>query len=379
MHAAISSLDSANPKRLATALGYMRSAWEDIHQSRRQAFAGRQRTKLDSRPDDNRTRLLTKDEEKEVEKGRMSKQKQHWGKEKVMEKVAQIGMPHTHCPSGNQGRVEREKENARAERNNKRSDGARVHIRPPDPCRTQGHNVQESPLKLALERNEKECPVCPFQGPQERIEHWEEITNDRILLQAIRKGAKAPLSAIPMPNNETCPPCPVQESLTKTIGEYLETRAIRKLSPEEAEKTRYWTPIFGREKRDSKKVRMITDMRDLNSCHEIQNHKPQTWVQLQNTLQDKSLQWAITLDLQGYYHHMKIHPHTARWMRFRYGDEAFQVQGMPFGWSMAPFWAHRLAKPIRKQMHNWNILHGWWVDDIIIFGKTKGEKSSRAA
>ena len=82
MHAAISSLDSGNPEHLAMALGYMRSAWEDIHQSRRQAFAGRQRTKLDSRPDDNRTRLLTKDEEKEVEKGRMSKQKQHWGKGK---------------------------------------------------------------------------------------------------------------------------------------------------------------------------------------------------------------------------------------------------------------------------------------------------------
>ena len=51
--------------------------------------------------------------------------------------------------------------------------------------------------------------------------------------------------------------------LQSTIGEYLQAGAIRKLTPKEQACTRTWTPIFGLEKRDSHKIRVITDLRVL--------------------------------------------------------------------------------------------------------------------
>ena len=48
----------------ATAL--IRSAWEDLRQMRRDKIAGRQRAKLDKRPDDIKPRLLSAEEEAKI-------------------------------------------------------------------------------------------------------------------------------------------------------------------------------------------------------------------------------------------------------------------------------------------------------------------------
>ena len=59
--------------------------------------------------------------------------------------------------------------------------------------------------------------------------------------------------------------------------EYCSTGAMRQLTTEEEARTRYWVPVFTRQKKDdSNKVRVITDMRDLNQCHGVQRHKPHT-------------------------------------------------------------------------------------------------------
>ena len=110
-------------------------------------------------------------------------------------------------------------------------------------------------------------------------------------------------------------------------------------------------------KKDSDKVRMITDLRDLNQCHTIERHRPQTWHQVCKLLREERGQWALTLDLKGYFHHLGIHPKTRRWMRFKHNGQGYQIEAMPFGWSMSPFWAHRMSKPIRALLNQWNVPH----------------------
>ena len=41
--------------------------------------------------------------------------------------------------------------------------------------------------------------------------------------------------------------------------------------------TTFLVPIFGREKKDSDKVKMTTDLRDLNSYQEVPRHKKVIW------------------------------------------------------------------------------------------------------
>ena len=60
------ALETNDPKLVHSAAAYIRSSWEDLHQTRRVIFAGRQRSKLDPRPDNSGARLLSKEEEARV-------------------------------------------------------------------------------------------------------------------------------------------------------------------------------------------------------------------------------------------------------------------------------------------------------------------------
>ena len=148
-----------------------------------------------------------------------------------------------------------------------------------------------------------------------------------MLLMAIRKGIKAPLSQTPAPSNPTHQLQANHKqhfnSLMETIGEYCQTGAVRALTNQGMNRTRYWVPIFARPKKDSTKIRLITDLRELNKCHSIQHHKPHTWTTLLQTLREPGLTWGLKLDLKGYYHHHRMHKQTQRWMRFKLGTKVF--------------------------------------------------------
>ena len=62
-----------------------------------------------------------------------------------------------------------------------------------------------------------------------------------------------------------------------TIGEFLATRAMIKLTRDEASRTKVWTQVFGRAKKESSKIRLITDLQHLNQCHQVPRHKAKLW------------------------------------------------------------------------------------------------------
>ena len=61
-------LESGDRSAIGAAAAWSRSAFEDTMQQRRQLLAGRQSYKLEKRPDDNRPRLLSEEEEKKINK-----------------------------------------------------------------------------------------------------------------------------------------------------------------------------------------------------------------------------------------------------------------------------------------------------------------------
>ena len=70
MHLIIAALENDDKSKLVEAAAWSRSAWEDVLQSRRKQFAGRQSWKLDSRMDDDRAKLVTAEEEKKLRAGK---------------------------------------------------------------------------------------------------------------------------------------------------------------------------------------------------------------------------------------------------------------------------------------------------------------------
>jgi len=164
-----------------------------------------------------------------------------------------------------------------------------------------------------------------------------------------------------------------------TLQEYLQAGAVRVLSKAEASRTQTWTPVFAIPKRDSPKYRVITDLRHVNSCCPAFHHKPQTWKSVVRTLQDRQLVWASKLDLKNWYHNLAVHPRTARWMRVKTPSQGYQIQAMPFGWNLSSLWSHNLAKPVMAALHQQGIILTWFVDDLLILGRTKQETESHTA
>ena len=240
------------------------------------------------------------------------------------------------------------------------------------------HEVSRQ-YQSALQENCQSNPPSQWMGPRQKIEAWKKLGADKALLHAIRRGVHAPMFSVPKSRRQR--PLSTQEEaeLAPTITDYLEQKAIRPLQQEETERTRFWTDIFPRPKKDSTKVRMITDMRPLNDCVQTPRHRTDTWKDILRALRHPEAQWGITLDIRNWFHHLGVHPSTGRWMRFRFRGRGYQVQGMPFGWSLSPFWANKLSKPVRGWMGDQGWLFTWYVDDVMILGPTKIDVETKAS
>ena len=234
-------------------------------------------------------------------------------------------------------------------------------------------------LTKALNTNRHSNPPNQWEGPRRHQQHWQSLGADKALLQAIATGVRAPLNSVPKPNKPRQLTSWEQDSMTTTIGEYLAEGAIKELTTAEMERTHFWTAIFPRPKKDSNKVRIITDMRDLNTCNQVPKHKADTWNTVLTTLGDRKNQWGLTIDLKGWFHHLRMHQKTQRWMRFQHKGTGYQIVGMPFGWALSPYWANKMTKPIRAWLNNKQWPHTWWVDDILILGETQAQTEHRAA
>ena len=66
MHMMVNYMECNDKRKLGMAAALIRSSWEDLNQNRRKLLAGKQAHKLEPRIDDDRQRLLTREEEQKV-------------------------------------------------------------------------------------------------------------------------------------------------------------------------------------------------------------------------------------------------------------------------------------------------------------------------
>ena len=222
--------------------------------------------------------------------------------------------------------------------------------------------------------------TAPYNRVRRRASQWRRVTSDSLLLEVIESGVRLRLRLVP-------PPLYVPEPLAQTsalrqvVQQYADEGAVRPLALEVAASTRYWVPVFGELKKDGG-WRLITNLRRLNECFPNDKFKMDSWGTVKSALKDPALRWGLTLDLKSWFHPLRIHSSSRRWMRFKLRTgEAFEVDALPFGLSCSPYWAHRLAKPILAWVRNTlqDVTVVWYVDDIAILGKTKEDVEQAAA
>jgi hypothetical protein len=109
MHTLVDFVETNEKQSLLHTAAMIRSAWEDLHQQRRQTLAGRQSFKLDKRSDDNRARLLTQEEESKIVRPRpQPRPTRFWGDTSSSSKEQQFSQKSFHdkprTPSRGKGR-----------------------------------------------------------------------------------------------------------------------------------------------------------------------------------------------------------------------------------------------------------------------------------
>jgi hypothetical protein len=214
-----------------------------------------------------------------------------------------------------------------------------------------------------------------YNGPRQRISAWQACGADKVLLQAILKGIKSPLTQVPLPLDQ--PPSFADiPHLQEIIDDNIAQGALRPLTNLEMSRTHHWVPIFCRPKKDGG-FRMITNLVKLNRCQATPRFKGDSWDSVMMTFSHPHLTWGITLDLKNYFYHLALHPSTQRWIRIKLQGQGYQVLAMPFGWAASPWWAHKMSLPVRQWLHSQKIPFAWWVDDICILGSTKMEAETR--
>lgn len=226
-------------------------------------------------------------------------------------------------------------------------------------------------LELAVHLNSDLNEVKPFERVNAALNRWKTITKDVQLLQVLQHGLQIPLQRMPPPR-----PCVQRGEVQTAVQELLRKGAVKLLSVEQASRTKCWIPVFTVPKRDSNDFRFITDLRVVNDSFRVPHFQQDTWATVREVLQDKQFKYGVKLDLKDMFHHIRMHPHSSRWMRFMVDDTAYEVVAMPFGLKSSPYWCHRLSKVVQlklKEILTNNVRVVWYVDDILLVSTSVSE------
>jgi len=108
-------------------------------------------------------------------------------------------------------------------------------------------------------------------------------------------------------------------TLIEAIPEFLGLRVLRRMIKQEAQKTKHCSPVFGRRKAGSGKIRTITDLRQLNSAWvQTPKLKSEHWQTVGECLSlNPQLTWGAALDLFNFFSHLGLHSSVGGWIRIK--------------------------------------------------------------
>ena len=224
-------------------------------------------------------------------------------------------------------------------------------------------------VQMAAAANSRLPPFPRHWGPRSRIQSWERLGAEEDLLRAIAVGVPVIITKNPPPLKPKDVPNPSQ--LLQELNKAVEQGSASMLDPNLAAETKTWTPTFLVPKKGSSKMRMISDLRGLNSVAPTRQFHPDGWKDLGPLLENPKLTWGASVDMQDWFHNLAVHPRARRWMRIRLGDQAWELRELPFGLNSAPWWSHRLSVPIIRHLRSLGIPLLWYVDDILLLGESR--------
>ena len=197
------------------------------------------------------------------------------------------------------------------------------------------------------------------------------MTEDKAIIKVIKHRVDIPL--VQIPRLLDLPPRGELGPLTSVIEESIRAVALQLFAKSKARTTKHCIPMSAVRKRDSGKSRLISQFYELNTCFPCPRFKPDSWKTVQELLQDPTLCWGATADMANWFHHLALSKKARRWAGFKFQGRAYEMTALPFGLASSPYWAHRLSKTILQWARAQKLTLFWYVDDVLILGKSAHE------
>lgn len=197
-------------------------------------------------------------------------------------------------------------------------------------------------------------------------DQWSRITNNPIILSCI-KGYEIPFISpvnqlsIPMEKNYSALE---KDNFNEAIHNLLCNGAISKCQPTDGQ---FLSSIFLVPKPNGK-YRFILNLKNLNKFITPDHFKIED---LRTVLKLITKNCFMTkIDLKDAYYFINIHPNSRKYLRFKFEQQIYEFNVLPFGLSTAPYIFTKIMKPIVRLLRSASLISTNYLDDFWLMGQS---------
>jgi hypothetical protein len=201
--------------------------------------------------------------------------------------------------------------------------------------------------------------------------NWKALTGDKWTQDTVLHGLSIPLKSPPHQSKEanTIPMNAEQKAIVSAEIERMVSKHVVRLAQDVPDQ--YVSNVFVRTNPDTKKHRMILNLKNLNHFVKYQHFKMETLSQISQVIQTGD--FLVKIDLKDAFWSIPIHKSFQKLMRFRWEGSLYEFTTLAFGLGPAPWAFTKVMKVPVSLMRRLGIRLMIYLDDILIAAKSFAE------
>ena len=220
--------------------------------------------------------------------------------------------------------------------------------------------------------------LVPGQRLKTFASRWKDFHTSPIIKKLVKFGYRmkfdhTPKLSVPREKFATHLPKEQMDVIRSSVAEFLEKKAVRKISYKEAcQNPGFYSKLFAVPKPNGT-WRMIIDMRRLNSHISKKRFKMQGIKDVRNAL--KKNMYGAVIDISDAYYHVSMHKRSRKYTRFMLDGEIYEYLGLPMGLTCSPRIFTKVSKAVVTVLRLKGVIIIIYIDDILVLGMTFEECS----
>lgn len=193
------------------------------------------------------------------------------------------------------------------------------------------------------------------------LQNWVDIDANEQVLEWIDNGVKLPLTNIPAPfelHNRS-----FSSKQYSFIDAEIKELVAKGVLCEVSYKPHCVSPVSCVPKKGGK-LRLITDLRCLNSYIEAPKFSSENMGCAINLIQSEDL--MVTVDLKDGFFHIPVHPDDQKYLGIYWNGRYLIFTALPFGLNASPYFFHKIIRCVVQALRKQNVRMMAYVDDFML-------------